>query len=130
MLPLRMKGRGDSGCWRCYILVMRYADGGGLTAVGRVKREAVRFEAAEMFEQGVRLPEAARRLRVSRKSAYAWHAAWRHGGRSALASRGAGGLSCRLGDAQAERLQAELEKGRRRTAGARTRGGPWRGSRS
>ncbi|MGW2636332.1 helix-turn-helix domain-containing protein, partial [Streptomyces sp. NPDC001348] len=26
---------------------MRYADGGGLTAAGRAKREAVRFEAAE-----------------------------------------------------------------------------------
>ncbi|GLW46846.1 hypothetical protein Stsp02_25080 [Streptomyces sp. NBRC 14336] len=31
---------------------MRYADGGGLTAAGRAKREAVRFEAAEMFERG------------------------------------------------------------------------------
>ncbi|MEU2391511.1 helix-turn-helix domain-containing protein [Streptomyces sp. NPDC007369] len=49
---------------------MRYADGNGLTAVGRARREAVRFEAAEMFEQGVRPPEVARRLRVSRKSAY------------------------------------------------------------
>ncbi|MEU6369934.1 helix-turn-helix domain-containing protein [Streptomyces sp. NPDC046931] len=55
---------------------MRYADGGGLTVAGRAKREAVRFEAAEMFERGVRPPEMARRLRVSRKSAYAWHAAW------------------------------------------------------
>ncbi|MFD6904608.1 hypothetical protein [Streptomyces sp. NPDC060077] len=54
---------------------MRYADGGGLTAAGRAKREAVRFEAAEMFELGVRPPVAARRLRVSRKSAYAWHPA-------------------------------------------------------
>nr|WP_329461014.1 helix-turn-helix domain-containing protein [Streptomyces sp. NBC_01431] len=52
---------------------MRYADGGGLTAAGRAKREAVRFEAAEMFEQRTRPPEVARRLRVSRKSAYAWH---------------------------------------------------------
>ncbi|MFE9303704.1 helix-turn-helix domain-containing protein [Streptomyces sp. NPDC006856] len=68
---------------------MRYADGGGLTAMGRAKREAVRFGAAEMFEQGVRPPEVARRLRVSRKSAYAW----RDGGRSALASKGAWWLS-------------------------------------
>ncbi|WP_369227990.1 winged helix-turn-helix domain-containing protein [Streptomyces sp. R39] len=90
---------------------MRYADGGGLTAAGRAKREAVRFEAAGMFGQGVRPPEVARRLRVSRKSAYAWHAAWRAGGRAALMSKGAGGLPCRLSDAQAERLQVELEAG-------------------
>ncbi|MFE9768500.1 transposase [Streptomyces sp. NPDC005808] len=90
---------------------MRYADGGGLTAVGRAKREAVRFEAAAMFEQGVRPPGVARRLRVSRKYAYAWLAAWRKDGRAALASEGAGGLPCRLGDDQAERLRAELEAG-------------------
>ncbi|MFD7084594.1 helix-turn-helix domain-containing protein [Streptomyces sp. NPDC059918] len=54
---------------------MRYADGGGLTAAVRAKREAVRFEAAEMFEQGIRPPEVADRLRVSRKSVCAWHAA-------------------------------------------------------
>ncbi|MEU2389664.1 winged helix-turn-helix domain-containing protein [Streptomyces sp. NPDC007369] len=64
-----------------------------------------------MFEQGVRPPEMARRLRVSRRSAYAWHAAWREGGSPALASKGAGGLPCRLDDVQAERLQAELEAG-------------------
>ncbi|WP_346657103.1 helix-turn-helix domain-containing protein [Streptomyces sp. ICN441] len=86
---------------------MRYADGGGLTVAGRAKREAVRFEAAEMFEQGVRPPEVARRLRVSRKSAYAW----RDGGRPALASKGPGGFPCQLSDAQAERLQAELDAG-------------------
>ncbi|MDH2391198.1 helix-turn-helix domain containing protein [Streptomyces sp. HNM0663] len=76
-----------------------------------MKREAVRFEAAEMFEQGVRPPEVARRLQVSRKSAYAWHAAWRQGGTTALASKGAGGFPCQLSDGQAERLQVELEAG-------------------
>ncbi|MFI6289033.1 helix-turn-helix domain-containing protein [Streptomyces sp. NPDC051018] len=72
---------------------MRYADGGGLTAAGRTKREAVRFEASEMFEQGVGPPKVARRLRVSRKSAYAWHAAWRDGGSSAPGFEGAWWLS-------------------------------------
>lgn len=90
---------------------MRYAPRGGLTAAGRTKREAVRFEAAVMFEQGVRPPEVARRLRVSRKSAYAWHAAWRECGRVGLVSKGAGGFPCHLSDAQAERLQVELEAG-------------------
>ncbi|MFF9410285.1 helix-turn-helix domain-containing protein [Streptomyces anandii] len=42
-----------------------------------------------MFERGVRPPEVARRLRVSRKSAYAWHATWREGG---LGLQGAWGL--------------------------------------
>lgn len=50
---------------------MRYADGGGLTAAERARRERVRFEAAEMYEQGVAPSEVAKRLRVSRKSAYA-----------------------------------------------------------
>lgn len=31
---------------------MRYPDGGGLTAQGRSRREQVRLQAAEMFEQG------------------------------------------------------------------------------
>nr|WP_230885582.1 winged helix-turn-helix domain-containing protein [Streptomyces spinoverrucosus] len=81
------------------------------TAAGRAKREAVRLQAADMFEQGVRPPEVARRLRVSRKSAYAWHAAWCRGGGSALVSRGAGGFPCQISDDQAERLQVELEAG-------------------
>ena len=65
---------------------------------GAAKRETVRFEAAEMFGQGARPPEVARRLRVSRKSAYAWHAVWRKGGHAALASKGAGGFPGRLDD--------------------------------
>ncbi|MFF7936714.1 winged helix-turn-helix domain-containing protein [Streptomyces sp. NPDC007940] len=40
--------------------------------------------------------EVARRLRVSRKSAYQWHQLWRDGGVQALASRGPSGSRCRL----------------------------------
>ncbi|WP_371666737.1 helix-turn-helix domain-containing protein [Streptomyces sp. NBC_00289] len=58
---------------------MRYPDGGGLTAKQRARREQVRFEAAELLAQGVTPPQVARRLRVSCKSAYAWHARWRDG---------------------------------------------------
>ncbi|WP_143653698.1 helix-turn-helix domain-containing protein [Streptosporangium subroseum] len=58
---------------------MRYPDGGGLTVKQRAQRERVRFEAAEMFEQGVAPPQVAQRLWVSRKSAYAWRECWRAG---------------------------------------------------
>jgi putative transposase len=90
---------------------MRYADGGGLTAAGRAEREAVRFEALEMFEQGVMPPEVARRLRVSRESAYAWHAAWCQGAERLRRPRGAGGFPSQLSDGQAERLQVEWGAG-------------------
>jgi putative transposase len=90
---------------------MRYADGGGLTAAGRTKRERVRFDAAGMYEQGMAPPEVAKQLRVSRKSAYAWHAAWRADGVRALASKGAQGLPCRLDAGQLSCLATELERG-------------------
>ncbi|MQY40586.1 hypothetical protein SRB17_86190 [Streptomyces sp. RB17] len=75
---------------------MRYPDGGGLTAKQRAQREQVRFEAAESFTQGVAPPQVARRLRVSRKSAYAWRARWRDGGVEALRSRGPTGRPSRM----------------------------------
>ncbi|MEU2820795.1 helix-turn-helix domain-containing protein [Streptomyces bacillaris] len=109
---------------------MRYADGGGLTAAGRAKREAVRFEPAEMFGQGVRPPEVARRLRVSRKSAYAWHTAWRQGGSAALASKGAGGPGADSTMPRQNSCRPSWRRDQRRTAGWRTSGGPLRGSRN
>ncbi|GAA3050032.1 hypothetical protein GCM10020000_33390 [Streptomyces olivoverticillatus] len=70
--------------------------GGGLTARQRARRQRVRFEAAEMFEQGAAPPVVAKRLRVSRKSAYAWHALWRDGGVQALRSKGPSGPPSRM----------------------------------
>jgi putative transposase len=90
---------------------MRYPDGGGLSAAGRVRREEVRLQAAEWFAEGVELPEVARRLRVSSNSAYAWRRRWRVGGEAALASRGPGGAVCRLSRAQLARLRAALDGG-------------------
>ena len=90
---------------------MRYADGGGLTAEGRARREKVRLQAAEMFAQDADPVQIARSLRVSTKSVYQWRRAWRAGGQEALASRGPGGSACRLGESQVEELRAALEAG-------------------
>jgi transposase len=90
---------------------MRYPDGGGLSARGRVQRERVRLEAARLYEQGVRPAQVAQRLRVSTKSAYQWRRRRRAGGDSALASKGPGGATCRLGEVQLDRLRSELARG-------------------
>ncbi|WP_443056868.1 IS630 family transposase [Streptomyces sp. MT206] len=90
---------------------MRYADGGGLTPAGRRRRETVRTQAAELFEQQIAVSEVARRLRVSVKSAYQWHQLWRDGGVEALASRGPSGSRCRLSPRCLEKLAGFLEEG-------------------
>jgi hypothetical protein len=70
---------------------MRYPDGGGLTAEGRARREKLRLQAAQMFEQDIDPVHIARLLRVSTKSVYQWRRRWRAGGEAALACRGPGG---------------------------------------
>ncbi|MFF4795638.1 winged helix-turn-helix domain-containing protein [Streptomyces sp. NPDC001276] len=90
---------------------MRYADGGGLTAKGRQRREAVRLEAAGLFTDGLRAAEVARRLRISPKSAYQWQKAWRDGGAAALASLGPVGQRCKLSQLCLEKLAACLDEG-------------------
>ncbi|MFD7620670.1 transposase, partial [Streptomyces sp. NPDC059802] len=82
-----------------------------MTVAGRVRRESVRMQAAELFEQEVKPPEVARRLRVSLKSAYQWNQLWREGGVGALASRGPSGSRCRLSPRCLEKLAAYLEQG-------------------
>jgi len=90
---------------------MRYPDGGGLSARGRVQHERVRLEAARLYERGVRPAQVARRLRVSTKSAYQWRRRWRAGGDAALTSKGPGRATCRLNANQLERLRTELARG-------------------
>ena len=90
---------------------MRYADGGGLNARGRARREAVRMQAADLFEQHVPVVEIARRLRVSAKSVYQWQQTWRSHGRDGLRSQGPSGAACRLDQARLTRLQNALDAG-------------------
>jgi transposase len=90
---------------------MRYPDGGGLSAQGRARREAVRRQAAGWFVEGVSVPEVARRLRVSRTAVYGWRQRWRRGGEQALASKGPGGSRCRLDESRLRRLADALEEG-------------------
>jgi transposase len=90
---------------------MRYPDGGGLSAQGRARREALRLRAAGMFAAGVGVAQIAARLRVSDNAVYVWRRRWRAGGKRALTSRGPGGAICRLSDAQVERLRVALDEG-------------------
>jgi transposase len=75
---------------------MRYAQGGGLTAEGRGRREQVRLAVAEKFEHRVPTPQIAAELRVSERSVQRWRRAWEAGGTPGLASKGPS-ARCRLG---------------------------------
>jgi putative transposase len=90
---------------------MRYPDGGGLDAAERARREKVRLAAAEMIEAGASDREIARHVRVSRMSVNRWRRALAAGGREALASKGAGGMQCKLSPAQVAELEAVLDAG-------------------
>jgi len=97
--------------WRCYAGIMRYPDGGGLTAAERACREQVRLAAADLIESGASDREVARRFRVTRMSANRWRRALAAGGRAALMSRGPAGGPCKLTPAQLRQLEAVLEAG-------------------
>jgi len=96
---------------RCYAGVMRYPDGGGLTAAERARREQVRLAAADLIEGGASDREVARQFRVSRMSANRWRRALAAGGRAALASNGPGGGPAKLTQVQVRELEAVLEAG-------------------
>src|SRR5438067_312337 len=94
-----------------YAGCMRYGEGGGLTAAERARREQVRLAAADLIEAGASDREVARRFRVTRMSANRWRRALACGGRTALASKGAGGAKCKLSPAQLRELQVVLDAG-------------------
>jgi transposase len=64
-----------------------------------------------VIEEGAIDREVAVRFRVTRMSATRWRRALAAGGRPALASKGAGGASCRLSRAQLDELQLLLDTG-------------------
>ena len=95
----------------CCAGVMRYPDGGGLTAAERARREQVRLTAADLIEAGASDREVARRFRVTRMSANRWRRALAAGGQAALMSKGPGGGPCKLSPAQVRELETVLEAG-------------------
>ena len=100
----------DVGGFLAYAGFMRYAQGGGLTAEGRRRREQVRLEAAKRFEQRVPTAVIAAELRVSERSVRRWRLAWQAGGEAGLASRGQA-AQCRLDERQLAALDVALEAG-------------------
>ncbi len=74
-----------------YAGVIRYPDGGGLTAAERARREQVRLAAAELIEAGASDREVAKRFRVPRMPANRWRRALAADGREPLAQ------PCRVG---------------------------------
>jgi transposase len=90
---------------------MRYAEGGGLTAADRARRERVRMAAADLIEAGASDREVAKRFRVTQMSVNRWRRALAAGGRAALVSKGPGGGPSKLRPAQVRELEAVLEAG-------------------
>ncbi|GAA3905652.1 hypothetical protein GCM10022207_88700 [Streptomyces lannensis] len=95
-----------------------------MSAEQRKRREEIRMQAVDLFEERVKVPCIARELRVSEKSVYQWRRAWKAGGREALRSKGAPGYDCRLGPHLQARLAACWTKDRPHTVGRTTRCGP------
>ncbi|AKZ57080.1 transposase [Streptomyces ambofaciens ATCC 23877] len=101
---------------------MRYPQGGGLTPERQHSREELRLQAAEGFARGKASSVIAKDLRVSVRSVQRWRRTWDEGGPRALRSQGPASLP-RLSEKQFAQLEAELARGRPRTAG-RTSAGP------
>lgn len=82
-----------------------------MNAAARARREAVRRQAAVLFEQLRPTALIAAELRVSEKSVREWRRKWAAGGTAALASAGFGGADCKLSVEQQERLTSMLDEG-------------------
>jgi len=82
-----------------------------LGAEERARRERVRLAAADLIEAGASDREVAQRFGVTRPSANRWRQVLAAGGRQALASKGAGGVRCKLSPPQLDELEKVLEAG-------------------
>src|SRR6201989_3273981 len=95
---------------RRYAGCMRYAQGGGLTAEGRRRREQVRLDAARRFGQGALAAVIDAELRVSERSVRRGGQPGQPGGDPARAPRGQA-PQCRLDEQQRAVLDLALEAG-------------------
>ena len=73
--------------------------------------EGRRLHAADLFEQGIRQAEVARRLGVSRQTASRWQARWRNHGLEGLRSLGPPGRTPKLSAAQLDLVEQALLRG-------------------
>lgn len=94
-----------------YVVGMRYAQGGGLDAAARARRERVRMAAAEFIAAGESDEQVARRFRVTKMSVNRWRHALETGGPDALVSKGAAGARPLLTADQQQELMALIEAG-------------------
>nr|WP_228563502.1 helix-turn-helix domain-containing protein [Catenulispora rubra] len=90
---------------------MRYAQGGGLDAAARARREQVRMAAAEFITAGESDEQVAQRFRVTKMSVNRWRHALESGGPGALVSKGAAGTRPLLTVDQQQELMALIEAG-------------------
>ncbi|MCA2230302.1 helix-turn-helix domain-containing protein [Nonomuraea aurantiaca] len=67
---------------------MRYGQRGGYTPAEQERRERLRLQTAQRFEDGESPRDIARELRVSERSVGRWRAAWQRGGIDAPRSQG------------------------------------------
>jgi transposase len=75
--------------------------------------EQRRLAAAELFKRGVAQAEVSRQLKVSRQAVSAWFAAWKQGGKKALAAAGRAGRKPKLTASKLQKVEAALLKGPR-----------------
>jgi transposase len=90
---------------------VRYAQGGGLNAAARTRREQVRIAAVEFIAAGESDEQVAARFRVTKMSANRWRRAFQAGGIPALTSKGAAGNRPLLTEDQRRDLLELIEQG-------------------